>query len=177
VEETGEGEEGEHLAAVRLKGQCHEIFCFWFFHESVSPQPRSIPLGLFRIFRKFVEIFARQGAPPVSTTPAANFATNFPSVVDTGGKFATGGKQWDLLSDCSQLKMNLKKKIYPYANSTTQRCSKVIIKIFLIEDFFHLPPVLTTQVVNLELRISPRIFEKNRNGPNRILWGWGETDP
>jgi hypothetical protein len=28
--------------------------------------------------------------PPVSTTPAANFATSFPSVVDTGGKFATG---------------------------------------------------------------------------------------
>jgi hypothetical protein len=26
----------------------------------------------------------------VSTTPAANFATIFPSVVDTGGKFATG---------------------------------------------------------------------------------------
>ena len=28
--------------------------------------------------------------PPVSTTPAANFATIFPCVVDTGGKFATG---------------------------------------------------------------------------------------
>jgi len=27
---------------------------------------------------------------PVSTTRAANFATNFTSVVDTGGKFATG---------------------------------------------------------------------------------------
>jgi hypothetical protein len=33
-----------------------------------------------------------------------------------------------------------------------------------------------TPVANLELRISPRIFEKNRNGLNRILWGWGETD-
>ncbi len=28
--------------------------------------------------------------PPVSATPAANFATSFASVVDTGGKFATG---------------------------------------------------------------------------------------
>jgi hypothetical protein len=48
-----------------------------------------------------VEIFASQGAPPVSTTPVANlppvsttpaenFATILPSVVDTGGKFATG---------------------------------------------------------------------------------------
>jgi hypothetical protein len=27
-------------------------------------------------------------------------------------------------------------------------------------EFFHLPPVSTTPVVNLELRISPRIFEK-----------------
>ncbi len=24
-----------------LKGQCHEIFCFWFIHESVSLQPQS----------------------------------------------------------------------------------------------------------------------------------------
>jgi hypothetical protein len=33
-----------------LKGQCHEIFCFWFFHELVSPEPQSIPLGPFQIF-------------------------------------------------------------------------------------------------------------------------------
>jgi hypothetical protein len=37
--------------------------------------------------------------------------------------------------------MNLKKKIYLYANSTNQRCPKEIMKIFLIEDFFHLPLV------------------------------------
>ncbi len=66
----------------------------------------------------------------------ANFAISFASVVDTGGKFAngvnnkggqfatginntrgfatgvndTGGKHWDQLSDCWQLKMNAKKK-------------------------------------------------------------------
>ena len=28
--------------------------------------------------------------PPVSTTPAANFATSSPCAVDTGGKFGTG---------------------------------------------------------------------------------------
>jgi hypothetical protein len=49
--------------------------------------------------------------PPVSTTPAANFASSFTSVFDADGKFATGvndigskfaagvndtgGKQWD----------------------------------------------------------------------------------
>ena len=37
-------------------------------------------------------------------------------------------------------------------------------------------PVSLIPVVNLELRISPRIFEKIRNGPNGILRGLGETD-
>jgi hypothetical protein len=46
----------------------------------------------------------------------------------------------------------------------------------MIEDFFHLPPVSTTPVVHLELRISLQIFEKIRNGPNDVLRGLGETD-
>jgi hypothetical protein len=51
------------------------------------------------------------------------------------------------------------------------------MNIFLIEDFFHLPPVLLTPVVDLELQISPQIFEKLLNGPNDIIKGLGETDP
>jgi hypothetical protein len=43
-----------------LKGQCHEIFDFKFFHESVSPKPLSIPLGPFEIFfkdlRKYLQL-------------------------------------------------------------------------------------------------------------------------
>ncbi len=66
--------------------------------------------------------------------------------------------------------------MYKYVISTIQRGPNKIIKIFLIEHFFNLPPVSTTPVVNLELRISPRIFEKIRNGPNGILRGLGETD-
>ncbi len=81
-----------------------------------------------------------------------------------------------LISGCRYLKVNLKANIYIYVNSTIQWCPNRIIKIFLIEDFFHLPPVSTTPVVNLDLRISPRIVEKIRNGPIGILWGWGETD-
>ncbi len=81
-----------------------------------------------------------------------------------------------LISGCRYLKVNLKAKMYIYVNSTIQRCPNKIIKLFLIEEFFHLPPVSTTPVVTLELRISPRIFRKIRNGPNGILWGWGETD-
>ncbi len=46
----------------------------------------------------------------------------------------------------------------------------------MIADFFHLPPVSTTPMVHLELRISPQIFEEIRNGPIGILRGLGETD-
>jgi len=44
---------------------------------------------------------------------------------------------------------------------------KKIIKTFLSEDFFHLPPVY------LELRISPQIFEKIRNSP-KASGAWGK---
>ncbi len=42
-------------------------------------------------------------------TPVANFATSFPSVVDTGGKFATGindtsGKIWKQYQAADSLK-------------------------------------------------------------------------
>jgi hypothetical protein len=62
-----------------LKGQYHEIFDFWFFHESVSPKPLSTPLhhlGRFEFFQKFGETFAAQGAPPVLLTPVANGKTS-----------------------------------------------------------------------------------------------------
>jgi hypothetical protein len=58
--------------AKRLKGQCHEIFDFWFFHESVSPKPVSIPLGSFQIFSKIR-----------GDIRCSRFATG---VNDTGGK-------------------------------------------------------------------------------------------
>ncbi len=47
------------------------------------PQAPENTLGSF-------QIFSSQGAPPVSTTLAANFATSSACVVDTIGKFATG---------------------------------------------------------------------------------------
>jgi hypothetical protein len=57
-----------------------------FFMNQFPPYPRVFHLDRFEFFRKFAEIFASQGAPPVSATPAANFYTIFASVVDTGGK-------------------------------------------------------------------------------------------
>ncbi len=40
----------------------------------------------------------------------------------------------------------------------------------------NLPPMSFVAVVHLDLRISPQIFEKNRNDPNFIFEGLGEDD-
>ncbi len=56
-----------------LKGQCHKILDFWFFYESVSPKPLSIPLAQFRIFSKI-----RRNIRSSRCTTC---------VVDTGGKW------------------------------------------------------------------------------------------
>jgi hypothetical protein len=47
------------------------------------------------------------------------------------------------ISDCLHLKVTLKEEVYLHVNSTNPRYPNKIIKTFLIEDFFHLPPVLT----------------------------------
>ncbi len=72
--------QGEKSKSV-LKGQCREIFCLWFFHESLSSQPQSIPLRPFRmtlvakllqvstIWRQICHLYQRhlqQIFPPVS---------------------------------------------------------------------------------------------------------------
>jgi hypothetical protein len=72
---------------MNLKGQYHEIFGFWFFHESVSPLPQSIPLGMFQIFSKIrrdirksrcttLSMTPVENLPPVSMKPVANNGTN-----------------------------------------------------------------------------------------------------
>ncbi len=104
--------------------------------------------------------------PSVSTTPVANC-------------HRYQRHRWQIMatiSGCRHLKVNLKPKIYIYVYSTTQRCPNKIIKIILLEGFFHLPLVSLTPVANLELQISPRIFEKIQNDPNGIIRGLWETD-
>ncbi len=161
-------------------------FLLWFFSwVSFLPAPeysnRTIS-NFFKNLRRYshVKVHHRYEYTGGKFTTVVNYASGKlpPFINDTGGKFATGlnntrGRQWEQLSNGWQLKMNLKKKVYLYANSTTQRCPKERRKIFLIEDFFHLPPVSTTPVVHL----SPRIFEKIRNSPNGIIRGLEETDP
>jgi hypothetical protein len=56
-----------------LKGQCTRDFrLLVFFMNQFPPSILVYQYGLFEFFRKFAEIFAAQGKPPVSTTPVAN---------------------------------------------------------------------------------------------------------
>ncbi len=85
--------------------------------------------------------------PPVSTT-LAKFVEKFAAGwCDTGGKFAPVS-------------------LIPAA----------ILPPLSLTPVANLPPVSLIPVVHLDLPLSPRIFEKIRNGPNAILWSWGETD-
>ncbi len=80
------------------------------------------------------------------------------------------------MGQCQAAKVNLKAKIYlhtVYVNSSTQRCPNKIIKTFLIEDFFQLPPVSLTLVVCLELRISLQI-KKNERALMQYSGAWGK---
>jgi hypothetical protein len=92
------------------------MFCFWFFSWVSFPPAPEFPIRTILIFFENSRV-ASQDAPPVSTTPAANFTTSFLSVVDTGGKILQQYQAAD------SLKVNLTAKIYIYDNSTTQSCS------------------------------------------------------
>ncbi len=65
-------------ACVPLKGQCHKIFCFWFFWWISLPPARSIALGPFQFFSKIRGDIRK-----------SKFATgvNDTGVNVTGGKF------------------------------------------------------------------------------------------
>jgi hypothetical protein len=90
--------EEENNGHVVFKGTVSRDFLLLvFFMNQFPPSPRVSQWDRFKFFRKFAEIVACKGAPPVSTTPvtnlppvsttpAANFVTSLASVVDTGGK-------------------------------------------------------------------------------------------
>ncbi len=86
------------------KGQCHEIFCFWFsswisFPPALEYSMKTIS-NFFENWRRYLQFKVHQRyqrhqwqtltpaakLPPVSTTPAANFYTSLASVVDTSSK-------------------------------------------------------------------------------------------
>ncbi len=176
------------------------IFCFWFFSWISFPPAPEYPIrtvsNFFENSRRYSQVKVHhrcrwhrwQIMRTISMTPVANCRRYQRHRRQICHRYQRHWRQicrrcrwhrWQIMrtiSGCSRLKVNLKAKIYIYVNSTTQRCPNKIIKIFLLEDFFHLPPVSLTPVVHLEPRISPRIFKKILNGRNCILRCLGETD-
>jgi hypothetical protein len=148
-----------------------------FFHESVSPKLLSIPFWHF-YFWKFTEIFAAQVAPLVSLKLMAN-----------GKKTSIGSFR---CFDRTQLGSGVNIKVIFFFEFTLRYKQSDIIPIFLplisttmvvnlpsvpkvkLIPVTNLPLMLLTLVVLLDLRISPRIFEKIWNDPNVISGAWGK---
>ncbi len=59
-----------------LKGQCHKIFCFWFFYELVSPHPRVFHEDHLEFFPKFATGVVDTGGQPLAANISANFQKN-----------------------------------------------------------------------------------------------------
>jgi hypothetical protein len=104
---------------------------------------------------------------PVSSTLAINPCHGeitkkskklFTGVNDTAEKLFTGVKIQSLGVKCTKL-------------SSQQNMEKM-----LFQNFSLFSPVSMTPLINMHSRISPRIFNKIRNGPNGILRGRGDTD-
>ncbi len=96
-------------------------------------------------------------------------------IKDTGGKFAigvnnTGGKQWEQLSNCWQLKMNLKKKIYLYAIYYPKVSKKKKCKFENVSDlrFFLFATGSALWAANISAN-----FQKNSNRPYWYNQGLG----
>ncbi len=90
-----------------LKGQCHEIFDFRFFYESVFPKPLSIPLGpvsnFFENSRRYAQLkFAAGVVDTGGASSLANISANFrkirtdPKVIfgGTWGKMVHEKESW-----------------------------------------------------------------------------------
>ena len=198
-----------------LKGQCHEIFCFWFFSWiSFPPAPEYSIMTVSNFFensRRYSQVKVHHRW---QISHWCQFATG---INDTGGKFChqlplccwhrwqichrcqryrrqicqrcrwqiatginytrskfatgvidTGGKQWEQYQAADTWKWTWRQKFIYMFPLLPKGDQTKLLKFFWLKIF--------SIFSNLELRISPRIFEKIRNGLNGILWGWGETD-
>jgi hypothetical protein len=77
-----------------LKVQCHEIFDFWLFHESVSPKPLGIPLWPYRFFSKIcVDIRSSRCTTGVIDTGGVPWLANISANLRNNLKRS----QWDTL--------------------------------------------------------------------------------
>jgi hypothetical protein len=120
---------------------------------SITPVTHLPPVSLIPVaicHRRWltpVSLTLAENLPPVSLTPVANLLPVSTTQGELVAKFAAG------VVDTGG----------KFAAGVVDTCG-------------NLPPVSLTPVVHLDLRISPRIFEKIRNYPNVIIRDLGEGD-
>jgi hypothetical protein len=114
-------------ATIRLKGKVSQDFlllCFWFFSWISPPQ-------------KSAEIFAIQGAPPVSTTPVANLS---PVSTTPAANCHWYQQHWrqtmGTISGCRYLKVNLKQKFIYMLAQLSKGVPTKLLKFFSLKIFF-----------------------------------------
>ncbi len=134
-----------------------------FFHESVSPKPWPWVSYSVEFVRKFAEIFASQGAPSVSMTPAATGIN--------GRRYCwCHWYQWQIYHWCRWHP--------PVSLISTARAvlvAKFAVGVVETDGKFFLPMSLIL-MVHHDLRISPWVFEHNRNDTSVFFRGLGEDD-
>ncbi len=106
-----------------------------FFMTQFPPHPSVFHLDRFKFIQKFAEIFASQGAPPVSTIPAANCHRYQRHRWQICRRCRW--QRWQIMatiSGCRHLKMNLKAKIDICVYSTKGVQTK-LLKFFCLKVF------------------------------------------
>ncbi len=153
------------LMQTLLKGQCHEIFEFWFFSWISFPQ-----------------------APEYTIWAVSNFFKNSWRYSQLKVHHRCRWHRWQIEKIFKNIKVILfghRGEVelfyrYIFAFKLILRSQQPDIVPIICHRYqqlvANLPPVSLIPVVHLDLQISPRIFEKIRNAPNGILWGRGETD-
>ncbi len=167
------------------KGQCHEIFDFWFFSWISFPQAPEYTIwavsNFFENSRRYSQLkvchrcrWHRWQMQNIFNHKSFNYLVCTPREVE------------ETYRNIFAFKFTLRSQQPNIVPFICHRCRRhrwqvslipaAILPPVLLIPVANLPPVSLIPVVHLDLRISPRIFEKIRNGPNGILWGWGETD-
>ncbi len=163
----------------RLKGQCHEIFCFRFFQESHSPKPLIITIGSFRIFSKIRRDIRKSRCTTGVNDTGDKFATG---INDTGGKFCHQFSlccwhRWQIIgtiSGCRHLKVNLRQKFIYMCPLLPKGDQIKLLKFFWLRIFPFATGVVDTGGKPWAANISAK-FQKNlkQSEWNTVLWGWG----
>ncbi len=154
-----------------------------FFMNQFSPSPWVYHWGHFKFFRKFAEIFAAQGAPPVSLTLVANGKSSIIKVL-----IILFGHLWEVELTCRYIfacKFTLRSQqpdIVPIIfatsiNNTSETGGKICCRCrwyrWQICHCRWYPWCTLTCKYLLEFSKKFETVLMEYSGP---VWGWGETD-